>query len=372
MSTQTPTTPTTPIDVFADHEKLAVFAASILRACGMQDQDATDTAAVLVRTDMRGVRTHGIRTLPGYVEQIEGGGMSARPNIQAVRDSGSVAVVDGGSGPGQLVAARATQIAIAKAKRNGQSTVTVRNSNHLGACGHYALMAAEAGLISLVFSNAPRVMKVPGSRTAVLGNGPMAYGAPLPGDAPIVFDAAMSNVAGTKVIMARERGQKIPEGWLVSPEGSPTTDPEDFFRGGALVPLGGHKGYSLTLLGELLAGVLSGAAMASSIGAWRFDKANPTNTGHVVIALDIEAFMPLDEYAQRIAALCDEIRSAPKESPDARIMVPGEIERDNEEAARRNGIRFDHVVWDALRQLADRFGEQATLQAAGRANKEAE
>lgn len=368
MQTQPATTPTT---VVADAEKLKAFGASILRGAGMDERDATDVAEVLVRTDMRGVRTHGIRTLPGYVEQIEGGGMNARADVHVVRDSGSVAVVDGDAGPGQLVAVRATQIAIAKAKQTGQSTVTVRNSNHLGACGHYALMAAEAGLISLVFSNAPRVMKVPGSRSAVLGNGPMAYGAPLPDGAPMVFDAAMSNVAGTKVIMARERGQKIPEGWLVSPEGSPTTDPEDFFRGGALVPLGGHKGYSLTLLGELLAGVLSGAAMASAIGAWRFDKAKPTNTGHAVITLDIEAFMPWDEYAARIGSLCEEIKSAPKESPDARIMVPGEIERDNEAAAELDGIHFDSVVWNALHQLAERFGEDAALQASARATKEA-
>jgi LDH2 family malate/lactate/ureidoglycolate dehydrogenase len=181
----------------------------------------------------------------------------------------------------------------------------------------------------------------------------------------------MSNVAGTKVIMARERGQKIPEGWLVSPEGLPTTDPEDFFRGGALVPLGGHKGYSLTLLGELLAGVLSGAAMASAIGAWRFDKAKPTNTGHVILALNVEAFMPWEEYTGRIQSLCDEIKSAPKESPDARIMVPGEIERDNEDAAKRTGIYFDHVVWDALSRLAERFGQEAALQASGLGNKEA-
>jgi LDH2 family malate/lactate/ureidoglycolate dehydrogenase len=368
MQTQTPTAAGT---VVADPDKLKVFAANVLRSCEMQERDAVDVAEVLVRTDMRGVRTHGIRTLPGYVEQIEGGGMNARANVQIVRDSGSVAVVDGDAGPGQLVAVRATEIAIAKAKQTGQSTVTVRNSNHLGACGHYALMAAEAGLISLVFSNAPRVMKVPGSRSAVLGNGPMAYSAPLPGDAPIVFDAAMSNVAGTKVIMARERGQKIPEGWLVSPEGLPTTDPEDFFRGGALVPLGGHKGYSLTLLGELLAGVLSGAAMASAIGAWRFDKAKPTNTGHVILALNVEAFMPWEEYTGRIQSLCDEIKSAPKESPDARIMVPGEIERDNEDAAKRTGIYFDHVVWDALSRLAERFGQEAALQASGLGNKEA-
>jgi ureidoglycolate dehydrogenase (NAD+) len=368
VPTQTTTTTTA---VVADAEKLKAFAAGVLRACGMADEDAVDVAEVLVRTDMRGVRTHGIRTLPGYVEQIEGGGMNARANVHAVRDFGSVAVVDGDAGPGQLVAARATQIAIEKAKETGQATVVVRNSNHLGACGHYALVAAEAGLISLVFSNAPRVMKVPGSRSAVLGNGPMSYGAPLPAGAPIVFDAAMSQVAGTKIIMARERGQKIPEGWLVAPDGAPTTDPEDFFRGGALVPLGAHKGYSLTLLGELLAGVLSGAAMASSIGAWRFDKAKPTNTGHAILALNIEAFMPWDEYADRISSLCDEIKSAPKESPDARIMVPGEIERDNEEAAERDGIYFDSVVWDALHRLAERFGEEAALQASGRGTKEA-
>jgi LDH2 family malate/lactate/ureidoglycolate dehydrogenase len=368
MATQTPATAT---PVAADPERLKVFAASVLRGCKMEDQDAKDVAEVLVRTDMRGVRTHGVRTLPGYVEQIEGGGMNPHANVHVVRESGSVAVVDGDAGPGQLVAVRATQIAISKAKKTGQSTVTVRNSNHLGACGHYALMAAEAGLISLVLSNAPPVMKVPGSRTAVLGNGPLAYGAPFPAGAPLVFDAAMSVVAGTKVIMARERGQKIPDGWLVSPEGLPTTDPEDFFRGGALVPLGGHKGYSLTLLGELLAGVLSGAAMATAIGAWRFDKTKPTNTGHVFIALDIEAFMSFAEYTERIELLCDTIKSAPKESPDARIMVPGEIERDNEQAAGRDGIYFDNIVWESLQHLAERFGEEAALQASARGNKEA-
>jgi LDH2 family malate/lactate/ureidoglycolate dehydrogenase len=304
-----------------------------------------------VRTDLRGVRTHGIRNLPGYAKQLRLGGVDRRASPVVERETAATAMLDGANGLGQVVSCRALEVAISKARQVGAGAVMVRRSNHHGACGHYALACAEAGLIGLVFSNTPPIMAVPGASGRVLGNGPTAYGVPNPQGDPIVLDIAMSVVAGMKPLVAAQLGEAIPEGWIVDARGRPTTDPSAFASGGALLP-GGHKGYGLALLGELLAGALSGAAMASAIGGWVSRPERPTDTGHAFIALSVEAFMDLAEYAERVHRLIGEIHAAPGAAPGKHALVPGELEAAAERRALRDGLDLDGPTWAGLEALA--------------------
>jgi LDH2 family malate/lactate/ureidoglycolate dehydrogenase len=349
--------------VRVDAVPMQEFVAALLAAAGMPAEAAATAAEVLVRTDLRGIRTHGVRHIPGYLRQIKAGGIDPAARIQTVTETASTATLDAGAGLGHVAAHQAARLAIEKARRQGIAIVLVRNSNHCGAVGHYALMCAEAGLIGVCLSNCPPVMTVTGSLGRVLGNGPTAYAAPNVSGAPIVFDAAMSVVAGGKIQMAREREQPVPEGWIVDAEGRPTTDAEDFGRGGALLPVGDHKGYGLALFGELLAGALSGAAMAAQIGSNETPE-RPTGTGHAVIAISIEAVMPAEAFARRIATLQGMIKSAPRAQAVDDILLPGETEEREERRAREHGLDLDGVIWQSLSAEATSFGLEQMLERA--------
>jgi LDH2 family malate/lactate/ureidoglycolate dehydrogenase len=329
-------------DVLVDGPRLQEFTAQALTAAGL-----------------------GVRHLPGYMRQMRAGGIVPGARVTTVLEGASTATLDGGAGLGHVAAAEATRVAIEKARAAGVAVVLVRNSNHCGALGHYALTCAEAGLIGMFLSNCPPVMTVTGSRTRVLGNGPTAYGAPNPGGAAIVFDAAMSVVAGGKVQMARERRQQVPPGWIVDADGRPTTDPETFVHGGALLPVGDHKGYGLALFGELLAGALSGAAMAAQIGS-NLTPERPTGTGHAAIAISVDALMPAADFAARMADLREMITSAPRADGVEEILLPGELEEREERRTRRDGLELDEVIWRSLATMAGELGLAGLLERARR------
>ncbi len=342
-----------------DSERLREFCSVPLQKVGMSPEDALIAAEVLVRTDLRGVHTHGVRFLPNYIKRIQAGGINSRAEFKVIHQTASTALVDGNAGLGHVASYKAVQLGIEKANHHDVAVVLVRNSNHFGAAGHYALMCAEAGFIGIVLTNTPRIMKVSGSKSRVLGNGPTAYGVPSRG-APIVFDVAMSVVAGSTILMAAERNESIVEGWIVNSDGLPTTNPNDMAAGGALVPIADHKGYGLTLLGELLAGALSGAGMASGVGKTGPNGLTapnvPWNVGHSFIVLKPNAFMSLDSFKARVSVLTTEIQSSPKAAGVNRIYVPGEIEAEKELARIKDGIGFDDVTWNSLLLLAKEFG----------------
>ena len=339
-----------------DPALLRDFCRTLLEHEGMSVIDAQIAAEVLVRTDLRGVHSHGVRHLPNYIKRIQAGGIDPTAKFEVIQETATTALINANAGLGHVLSYKAVQLGIDKARQHDIAIVLVRNSNHFGAAGHYALMCAEAGYIGIVLTNAPLIMTVTGSRGRVLGNGPTAYGVPS-ATAPIVLDIAMSVVAGSIVSMAAQRGESVPEGWIVDPAGFPSTNPKDMLDGGALVPIGGHKGYGIALLGELLAGALSGAAMAAAVGGPRPDglrvsKGAPWNVGHAFIVLKVTPFMPLDLFKARVLALSQEIRNSPRAPGAERIYLPGEIEDEKERRQIADGIDFDEVTWRTLEKLA--------------------
>lgn len=352
--------------VRVDPEELTRFVARAYESAGVPPEDAAVAAAPMVRTDARGQHTHGVYFLPTYVQCLTEGGMMGTFNPKAkprvVRETRGTAVLDGDAGLGSVVTTKAVEIAARKAREVGMGTVLVRNSNHFGAAGIYTLMLAEQGLGGLVMANTGPGVAAPGSRGGVFGTQPISYCFPNPdGEGHVMLDMALSHVAGTKVLQAITKGESIPEGWLTGPDGKPTTNPNDLMQGGALVPMGGHKGYGLGMLVEIMSGVLSGAGITKQLMAYREQPGLSSNTGHFVAAFDLEAFMPAGEFERRLAELRAEVHAAPVAEGANGIILPGEPEWRHEADTRANGLELEQFLWDGLVKLAQERGLTAEL-----------
>jgi ureidoglycolate dehydrogenase (NAD+) len=347
--------------VRVDTGRLRQFVTHAFEDLGFSGEDAAIAAQVLVTTEARGIRTHGIYHLPNlYLRQMKAGGINPRADIRVVRETPGTAVLEGDGSMGQIAAVKATEIAARKAKEIGCATVVVRNTNHCGAIGYYVTSLAERGLIGIAAQNTPPAVAPPGAVGRVIGNQPTAYAVPDPdGSAPIVLDIALSAAAATKVRQMRERGQPIPAGWIVDGDGMPTTDPTPPIT---LAPLAGHKGYGLCVLVESMTSVLSGGAILSEMVL--ADEATPMAVGFWVTAIDVEAFMPLDDFAARVRQMREEIQAAPTAPGIDRLLLPGEPEADFEADTRANGIPMDAVNWDPLLRLARELGRVDELEQA--------
>jgi LDH2 family malate/lactate/ureidoglycolate dehydrogenase len=345
--------PVAATDVRVDPDSIRTFTSRLLESLDFTPEHAAIGAEMLVRTDLRGHHSHGLRYLPAYVPLIRGGAIRAGARPQVLRETSASAVLDGDAGLGHVVAHRATRLAIDKVRAgSAMAAVTVRNSNHFGAADTYAVQCAEAGLIGMVFTNATPGMSAPGSRGPVVSTSPIAYGVPSADGRHMVLDVALSVTAGSRVLMAAERGERIPEGWLTDRDGRPTTDPNELLRGGALAPIGGHKGWGLSLLVETLSGVLSGAGMLAEVLLYPAFPETPSGTGHAVIVLDPDAFLEPGEFGARLDRMRDAIHAAPRAEGSDRILVPGELELEHEAESLVNGLELDAFTWSTLIELA--------------------
>jgi LDH2 family malate/lactate/ureidoglycolate dehydrogenase len=324
-------------------EALVHLASGVLMRSGALEDAARIASAAMVRADMRGIVTHGVYYLPAYSRRLRDRSINPRARMAVVEDRGARAVLDADGGLGHVAAHSAMRLACEKAAEAGLALVHVRNSNHLGAVGLYALEAAEGGFGGLALSNSGPALAAPGGGRAVIGNSPTAYAFPDPDGAPVVLDISMGLVSGTSQIIAAERGLAATEGALVDHEGRPTTDAEAFVTGeAALAPVGGHKGFGLALLGEILAGVMSGAEFTSAIPAWG---TAPEGVGHAMLALSVEHFMSISEYKQRLARLRADVRSGGG-------RLPGERAARMERESRSRGVPLESATVAQLRDLA--------------------
>ena len=343
-------------DVIIESQALRLFATGVLTSAGIAQQQAEVVADVIVFADESGIPSHGTMALAHYIHHLESGGINPNPSIVTVSEGAAYAIIDADNSLGAVAAKHAASIAIAKADHAGVATVTVRNSNHFGAGAYYALMGVEAGMLGEVFSNVPPMMAPTGGKKRVLGNNPLSIAAPAGQHPNFVLDMAMSAAAGGRIIGAAAAGKSIPEGWLLDVDGAPTTDPQDFHRGGALVPFGGYKGYGLALAAEAFAGVLSGSGICTEVKSFRRDPTEPSRTGHTFRMTKIEAFLPLPEFRSRMDFLMHEMKSSPKADGVQEIMIPGEPEAVARDRSRTSGVRISSETHNSLLQLSRRFG----------------
>jgi LDH2 family malate/lactate/ureidoglycolate dehydrogenase len=322
----------------------------------MPPADARLAAESLVEADLRGVESHGMVRLPIYAERLRRGAIAARPEIRVVRRTRSSAVVDGGNGMGQVVGAYAMRLAIGLAREGEPAFVSVRHSNHFGAAAWFVELAVPHDLIGFAYTIGGINHMVPwGGAEPMLGNNPFAVAFPLRGEAPLVLDMACSVAARGKIIVAAKEGVPIPEGWAVDRDGVPTTDAAKALEG-FVTPVGGPKGYALTLTIGLLSTMLSGASFGTEVTHMYEDFERPQNIGHLFGALPIAAFEDLDTYYARMAKAAREVRGVRKAPGVDQISLPGEREARLAEERRRDGVPVPREVLEELAATGRVFG----------------
>jgi L-2-hydroxycarboxylate dehydrogenase (NAD+) len=332
-------------------EPMRRFVEAAFVALGVPDADARTCADVLLASDLRGIESHGIGRLKVYTDRIRNGQLSAATAIEVVSDRGAVAVIDGHHGMGPVVACRAMELAIEKAKRLGLGAVAVRNSSHFGIAGYYPLMAVREGLVGVAMTNArPSVLPTFGAEP-MFGTNPIAFGAPTDEACPFLFDAATSVVPRGKLEVLSRAEKPTPEGWVGDQHGRSATDTNAILRGlneetHGLFPLGGagelfggHKGYGLAMVVEILCASLQGGAYLKDLASRRPDGSlRKQNLGHFFLALDIAAFGPVDEFRRTTGDIVRHLRAARRVDGEGRIFTAGEKEWENEARIREEGI----------------------------------
>jgi uncharacterized oxidoreductase len=329
---------------------LTQLVSAVFMAYGADETVARIVAESLVLSNLKGHDSHGVIRVADYVSVVERGLIFPNAKPEILRETESLLLVDGNWGFGQVVGRTATEWAIPKAKGSGVCVLTIRHCGHLGRIGEWAEMAAEAGLVSLSFSNGAGggILVAPhGGRERRLSANPIAGGAPLPNDEPLIMDFATSTVAEGKIRVARRKRESLPAGMIVDANGNPSTDPEAFYGAppGALLPFGGHKGFALSLFTDILSGALSGGGCSRPGSGF-------TGNAMTSILLDPEELSGTDFYEAEVDALTQSVRSCPVASGVEAVLLPGDPERQQEAKRSRSGISIDEETWSQITSLA--------------------
>jgi LDH2 family malate/lactate/ureidoglycolate dehydrogenase len=328
--------------------QLTSFAAAVLATTGVPDGDARLVADSLVRADLWGHQSHGVLRLPWYVRRIRAGVMQAVTDPELVVDAGAVAVLDGRDGVGQVLAARAAAEAVRRARVHGIGAAGVRNSNHFGTAAYFTRMAPPEGCVGVLATNASPAMAPWGGREKAVGTNPWSVAAPAGRFGMMVMDIANTAVARGKVYLAEQQGRPVPAGWAIDRAGSPTTDPAAALAG-TILPMAGHKGYTIALMVDVLAGVLTGGASGQAVHC-PYQSEHRSGCGHLFVALDVGTFLPLAEFGARMERLVDQLKAVPRAEGVAEILYPGELEDRSEARNRREGLELpDQTLADLAR-----------------------
>jgi LDH2 family malate/lactate/ureidoglycolate dehydrogenase len=336
------------------HNDLFDFGCRVLERLDVPPEGAREVAGCLIKSDLRGVDSHGMVRLPVYANRIKAGVVKARPAIRIASVGTAAALVDGDNGLGPVVGVRAMDTAVDLARAHGTGFVGVSRSNHFGPAGYYVEKAIGAGCIGLAISNAPPNMAPFGGMTRFLGTNPVAIGIPAGREDRLIFDASTSVVARGKIIVAAQTGKPIPEGWAIDPQGHPTTD-ADLALAGSMLPFGGPKGSALSFIIDIFCGVLTGAAFAGHLNTLE-DLTSVQNVGHVLAAVRTDLFMSDAEFRQRMDAIIGMLKASPPAPGVERVLVPGEIELASEVRMREQGIELAPTIAAQLASLGETLG----------------
>ena len=342
-----------------DAVTLVDFATAVYAAQGVPEADARLIADTLVQADLWGHQSHGVLRLGWYLDRLRNKVMNPVTTPEFVVDAGGLAVIDGHDGVGHVLTKLAAEEAIRRAKQHGIAAVGVRMSNHFGTCMYYTLMGARAGCVMMLTSNGGPAMAPWGGRKKIVGTNPWSIAAPAGRHAPFVVDMANTGVARGKIYLARNKRQPIPEGWAITADGAPTTDPQAAIDG-IILPMAGHKGYAIAAMVDMMSGVLTGSGFLSAVHS-PYKTAEKSNCGHFMMAINIEAMQPLAEFNARMEEFIAEIKSVPLAQGYEEVFYPGEMEARNDARNRRQGIEFPDDTITDLKRIAGETGLQALL-----------
>jgi len=329
----------------------------ILKRVGASPEEATIVSENLVEANVKGHDSHGVMVLPTYVERVQQGFYTLGARVDLLVDTPCMALLDGNWGFGQVIARKAMEIAIAKAKATGISYVGVRNANHIGRLGYFAKMALEQDVIALMIVNSGGPVAPYGSKSPIMGTNPMCFAVPSNAAFPLILDMATSVVAGGKVSLKRERGENVPEDWLIDRDGRPTTDPSVYGeKGGMLLTLGGsvgYKGFGLSLMMDILGGILTSAGTTAV--KFKDIERKPGANGVSIVCIDIKQITQVDLFKQRTNELVESIKQSEVRPGFTEILIPGEPSSRREKERKRKGIDIPENVWRELKEVAGKL-----------------
>ena len=348
------------------YDQLYQFTYTVFKSIGCSDTDAATAASGLIAADLRGIDSHGVARLSGYIRLWEANRVNPKPGIRIVHETPSTAVVDGDAGLGLVVAPFAMKVAIEKAKNVGTGWVSVSNSNHFGIAGHHAMMALEHDMIGMAMTNASALVAPTFSIERMLGTNPIAVAIPANEQPPFVADFATTTAANGKLEILQRKQADTPEGWVQDKEGNASTDANILKKQGALLPLGSdrehgsHKGYALGSIVDIFSAVLSGASYGPWAPPFPAYVAMPENMpgkglGHFFGAMRIDAFRSADEFKSHMDNWIQRFRSATPAPGHERVLIPGDPEREMETIRMKEGIPLVDSVVEDLKLVAQKF-----------------
>ncbi len=349
------------------YTQLQEFIQQVFLSIGCSEEDALLASQVLISADLRGVDSHGIARLSGYVRLYDNGRLNPKPIIKIIHETPSTAVIDGDKGLGLVVAPKAMEIAMEKADKVGSGWISVQNSNHFGIAGYHAMKALHKDMIGWAMTNAAPLVTPTFSKEKLLGTNPIAVAVPAAENPPFVADFATTAVAYGKMEILQRKGAPAPLGWVQDKDGNPTDDANAVKNGGALLPLGGdrehgsHKGYGLGAIVDIFSGVLSGANFGpwvppfATAGFMAAGEQVGKGTGHFLGAMRIDGFRPADEFKADMDKWINRFKAAPAVE-GKNVIIPGDPERELEAERKANGINLLEPVVNDLNALATRFG----------------
>ena len=333
-------------------EALSKFSVDLLIKVGLTKENAEIVTESLIFADLRNVSSHGIVRLPTYIERINKGIMNLQPDMEYIRQRGAIGLLDAKNGLGQLAGYYAMKKAIELAKEFGIGMVAVKNSNHFGTASYFSMMALEEGMIGVTMANASPAIAPFGTAEPLLGTNPLSIAVPAKNKVPIVLDMAMSTVARGKIRLSALKNEAIPLDWGLDVNGNPTSDPNEALKG-SLVPIGGVKGSALSLIVDLICGVMTDTGLTGSVKNIT-DMSSPSDTGHAFIAINIRDFIDYELFTGNVDAVVELIKSLTPRYDQ--IYMAGEIEHNITEAKKKEGIPLDREVLELLNQCAEQFG----------------
>lgn len=353
-------------DITLPYSQLKKFAKEIFLKIGCPDDEAKKAVDVLLSADLRGIDSHGLARLSGYTRLWEAKRINSTPNIRVVHESPSTAVIDGDAGLGLVVAPRAMEIAIEKAKTCGTGWVAVKNSNHFGIAGYHAMMALPHDMIGMAMTNASPLVAPTFSIERLLGTNPICVAIPANEQPPFVADFATTTAANGKLEILQRKNKDAPEGWIQKKDGSVSTNPHELKDGGALIPLGSdrehgsHKGFCLGAWVDIFSAVLSGANYGPWVPPFVSFLAPPADPvgegiGHFFGAMRIDAFRPASEFKYHMDNWITRFRSAQTIDGQEKLIIPGDPEREFEIIRRKEGIPLNPKVVEDLKSLGEKF-----------------
>ncbi len=349
-------------------ETIYNFMVSVFIELGVPKNDATVCADVLIESDLRGITSHGIGRLKIYYDRIRDGIQKPITKIDIVRDKSAIAVLDGNHGMGHVIGSKAMQMAINKAKEYGIGNVVVKNSTHFGIAGYYSTIAAKKDMIGMAFTNArPAIAPIFGV-TPMLGTNPIAFGAPTDMDYPFLFDAATSITQRGKIEVLDRAGKDTPREWAIDEKGEPHTNTKQLLRDlldkkASMVPLGGrkeqtggHKGYSLAVIVEILSSALQNGNYMHQLSGWNGDKRVPHRLGHCFVAIDIESFTDINSFKEITGSILRELKNSELSPDQEHIYVAGEKEYLNRKRVKDEGVPINKSLREDLITMRDELG----------------